>query len=266
MVERRPRACRRERAARGGAEVVDVCRTGVRAIPSAAPGGRRIRRAWPRRSQGRSPKRSHARHASSAWSSIVRTCTSAMASVPTTRRPSSTRTDHCSASTRMVHITDYPCFHEQGYYTPGDTGAPVYRTQGRHIGVAICYDRHYPEYMRALALGGADLVVVPQAGSGRRVARRPLRSRDAGRGVSERLLRRAVQSGRRRGVHHLRGRVLRVRARWPRDRAGARRWTINFLADLDLPRMPLRTPADSFCSTGGRSSMPSGWVARPDHP
>ncbi|HEX9092924.1 MAG TPA: carbon-nitrogen hydrolase family protein, partial [Coriobacteriia bacterium] len=25
--------------------------------------------------------------------------------------------------------------------------------------------RHYPEYMRALALGGADLVVVPQAGA-----------------------------------------------------------------------------------------------------
>jgi predicted amidohydrolase len=67
--------------------------------------------------------------------------------------------------TRMLHITDYPCFHEQGYYTPGDTGAPVYRTQAGSIGVAICYDRHYPEYMRALALGGADLVVVPQAGA-----------------------------------------------------------------------------------------------------
>jgi N-carbamoylputrescine amidase len=67
--------------------------------------------------------------------------------------------------TRMVHITDYPCFHEQGYYTPGDTGAPVYDTQVGKIGVAICYDRHYPEYMRALALAGADLVVVPQAGS-----------------------------------------------------------------------------------------------------
>ena len=67
--------------------------------------------------------------------------------------------------TRMIHITDYPCFHEQGYYTPGDTGAPVYRTAAGAIGVAICYDRHYPEYMRALALGGADLVVVPQAGS-----------------------------------------------------------------------------------------------------
>jgi predicted amidohydrolase len=67
--------------------------------------------------------------------------------------------------TRMIHITDYPCFHEQGYYTPGDTGAPVYRTRAGAIGVAICYDRHYPEYMRALALEGADVVVVPQAGA-----------------------------------------------------------------------------------------------------
>ena len=67
--------------------------------------------------------------------------------------------------TRMVHITEYACFHEQGYYTPGDTGAPVYDTRAGRIGVAICYDRHYPEYMRALAVAGADVVVVPQAGS-----------------------------------------------------------------------------------------------------
>jgi predicted amidohydrolase len=67
--------------------------------------------------------------------------------------------------TRMVHITDYSCFHEQGYYTPGDTGAPVYGTHAGRIGVAICYDRHYPEYMRALGVAGADLVVIPQAGA-----------------------------------------------------------------------------------------------------
>ncbi len=67
--------------------------------------------------------------------------------------------------TRMVHITEYACFHERGYYTPGDLGAPVYQTRAGRIGVAICYDRHYPEYMRALALGGAELVVVPQAGA-----------------------------------------------------------------------------------------------------
>lgn len=67
--------------------------------------------------------------------------------------------------TRMIHITDYPCFHEKGYYAPGDTGAPVFETAVGRIGVAICYDRHYPEYMRALALAGAELVVVPQAGA-----------------------------------------------------------------------------------------------------
>lgn len=67
--------------------------------------------------------------------------------------------------TRMVHITDYPGFHEKGYYAPGDTGAPVYATRVGKVGVAICYDRHYPEYMRALALGGAELVVIPQAGT-----------------------------------------------------------------------------------------------------
>ncbi len=67
--------------------------------------------------------------------------------------------------TRMIHITDYACFHERGYYAPGDTGAPVYSTKVGQVGVAICYDRHYPEYMRALALGGAQLVIIPQAGA-----------------------------------------------------------------------------------------------------
>jgi len=68
-------------------------------------------------------------------------------------------------TTRMVHVTDYEAFHEQDYYDPGDTGAPVYATRAGKIGVAICYDRHYPEYMRALALAGAELVVIPQAGA-----------------------------------------------------------------------------------------------------
>ena len=67
--------------------------------------------------------------------------------------------------TRMIHITEYPCFHEQGYYTPGDKGAPVFKTTAGAIGVSICYDRHFPEYMRALAINGADLVIVPQAGA-----------------------------------------------------------------------------------------------------
>ncbi|MBT8377783.1 MAG: carbon-nitrogen hydrolase family protein [Ignavibacteria bacterium] len=67
--------------------------------------------------------------------------------------------------TRMAHITDYSCFHEKSYYTPGNNGAPVYQTKLGKIGVAICYDRHYPEYMRALAIRGAEIVFVPQAGA-----------------------------------------------------------------------------------------------------
>ncbi len=65
--------------------------------------------------------------------------------------------------TRMVHITDYACFHERAYYDPGDA-VTVYRTAVGRLGVAICYDRHFPEYMRGLGVRGAELVVIPQAG------------------------------------------------------------------------------------------------------
>lgn len=67
--------------------------------------------------------------------------------------------------TRMIHITQYEGFYEQDYYHPGDRGLPVYATQVGRVGVAICYDRHYPEVMRALGVAGAELVVIPQAGT-----------------------------------------------------------------------------------------------------
>lgn len=67
--------------------------------------------------------------------------------------------------TRMIHITDYEGFHERDYYHPGDQGVPVYDTRVGKVGVAICYDRHYPEVMRALGVAGAELVVIPQAGT-----------------------------------------------------------------------------------------------------
>ena len=67
--------------------------------------------------------------------------------------------------TRMIHILEAPCFHEQGYYAPGDGRSLVYDTAVGKIGVAICYDRHFPEVMRRLGLLGAQLVIVPQAGA-----------------------------------------------------------------------------------------------------
>ncbi|MFB0565934.1 MAG: nitrilase-related carbon-nitrogen hydrolase [Candidatus Aminicenantaceae bacterium] len=67
--------------------------------------------------------------------------------------------------TRMVHIMEGPGFHERGYYAPGDLQKISYRTKVGCVGVAICYDRHFPEYMRALGLEGAQIVIVPQAGA-----------------------------------------------------------------------------------------------------
>jgi predicted amidohydrolase len=67
--------------------------------------------------------------------------------------------------TRMVHIMDGPGFHEEGYYTPGNLHDFVHKTKVGQVGVAICYDRHFPEYMRALGLKGAEIVIIPQAGA-----------------------------------------------------------------------------------------------------
>ncbi len=67
--------------------------------------------------------------------------------------------------TRMVHIMEGPGFHERGFYVPGDRTDFVYETRAGRVGVAICYDRHFPEYMRFLGLQGAEIVIVPQAGA-----------------------------------------------------------------------------------------------------
>jgi len=67
--------------------------------------------------------------------------------------------------TRMAHVLEAPCCHEKGYYRPSPDDPTVYDLGFCRLGVAICYDRHFPEYMRALALAGASLVVIPQAGT-----------------------------------------------------------------------------------------------------
>ncbi len=65
-------------------------------------------------------------------------------------------------------------FDEAFYYQAGDppenTGSkilgnnphfPVFDTQAGRLGVAICYDRHFPGVMASLAKAGAELVVCP---------------------------------------------------------------------------------------------------------
>lgn len=66
---------------------------------------------------------------------------------------------------RMMHIAEFPNYNEKFYYWEGNTGFPVFHTRCAKIGLAICYDRHFPEQMRALTLGGAEVILVPTATS-----------------------------------------------------------------------------------------------------
>jgi N-carbamoylputrescine amidase len=66
---------------------------------------------------------------------------------------------------RMAHIMDGPGFRERGYYAPAEETDMVVRTRVGRVGVCICYDRHFPEYMRGLGLAGAEFVAIPQAGT-----------------------------------------------------------------------------------------------------
>jgi N-carbamoylputrescine amidase len=65
---------------------------------------------------------------------------------------------------RMMHIAEEPCFNEKFYYWPGNTPPQVFDLDGIKIGVAICYDRHFPEYTRQLVLHGAEIIFTPFAG------------------------------------------------------------------------------------------------------
>jgi len=65
---------------------------------------------------------------------------------------------------RMAHAASEPGFDEKYYYWPGDTKPQVYDLGYMKIGVAICYDRHFPEYTRELVIQGAELIFCPFAG------------------------------------------------------------------------------------------------------
>ena len=65
---------------------------------------------------------------------------------------------------RKTHIPQVdPGFYEKFFFKPGDLGYPVFETAYLKLGVYICYDRHFPEGWRALALNGAEYIVNPSA-------------------------------------------------------------------------------------------------------
>ncbi|MCB1241979.1 MAG: carbon-nitrogen hydrolase [Verrucomicrobiales bacterium] len=64
---------------------------------------------------------------------------------------------------RKSHIPQDPGFEEKFYFTPGDTGYPVWDTRFGRIGVLICWDQWYPEAARLVALAGAEILFYPTA-------------------------------------------------------------------------------------------------------
>ncbi|MEW9534433.1 nitrilase-related carbon-nitrogen hydrolase [Microbispora sp. NPDC049125] len=57
---------------------------------------------------------------------------------------------------RKVHLWD----DEQDVFVPGERAAPVVDTAVGRIGMMVCYDLEFPEWVRACALAGADLLAV----------------------------------------------------------------------------------------------------------
>ena len=64
---------------------------------------------------------------------------------------------------RKTHIPQVAGFYEKFFFKPGTSGWPVFDTAYCRLGVYICYDRHFPEGWRALALNGAEYIVNPSA-------------------------------------------------------------------------------------------------------
>ena len=58
---------------------------------------------------------------------------------------------------RKIHL-----FSEENlWFSPGDTGFPVFDIGPARVGVMVCFDWFYPESARTLALNGADVIAHP---------------------------------------------------------------------------------------------------------
>jgi len=64
---------------------------------------------------------------------------------------------------RKMHIPEDLLYHEQHYFSPGNTGVRVFDTSAGRVAPLICYDQWYPEAARLATLQGAEILVYPTA-------------------------------------------------------------------------------------------------------
>lgn len=63
------------------------------------------------------------------------------------------------ARIRKRHLFDI----ERNYFTPADGYSEVFEWRGMRFGMGICYDVEFPEFVRTLAVNGAQILLVPTA-------------------------------------------------------------------------------------------------------
>jgi predicted amidohydrolase len=85
---------------------------------------------------------------------------------------------------RKCHLYGEP---ERKSFCSGSTVSPIVTVADFRVGMLICYDVEFPEWVRVLALAGVDLIAVPTAlprsDANRRVARSMIRARALENGV-----------------------------------------------------------------------------------
>ena len=67
------------------------------------------------------------------------------------------------ARTRKTHIPQFPGYHEDLCFRPGDSGFPVADLAGARLGFPTCWDEWFPELARGYGLQGAQVLVHPTA-------------------------------------------------------------------------------------------------------
>lgn len=67
------------------------------------------------------------------------------------------------ATTRKQHIPSGEKYHENYYFTPGDSNYPKHEIAGHQFGLPTCYDQWFPELSRIYGLKGTEVLVYPTA-------------------------------------------------------------------------------------------------------
>jgi len=62
-------------------------------------------------------------------------------------------------------VRDTSKYNEAYYFTPG-FGWPIFNTPKARVGLTVCFDRHFPEPFRILALQGAEIIFNPNVAMG----------------------------------------------------------------------------------------------------